>query len=177
MGTPVWSHAGIICIGESYKDKVKLTFAKGASFKDPARLFNASLDGNAHRAIDIHEGESVEEVAFKALIREAVARNSAVKSKPSKKAKSLEVWRLKNICLWWVSNIRKADSPSKYCLSSYVYNSKKLCCTPDQSAVLAWRDAAQRPSPTRVTTAPPHRPAAARRSALRAARRPGSCGC
>ena len=87
MGTPVWSHDGIICTGESYKDKVKLTFAKGASLKDPARLFNASLDGNMRRAIDIHEGEEVDEPAFKALIREAVALNSSGKSKPSKKAK------------------------------------------------------------------------------------------
>jgi hypothetical protein len=87
MGTPVWSHDGIICTGESYKDKVKLTFAKGASLKDPAHLFNASLDGNARRAIDIHEGEEVDASAFKALIRLAVALNSAGKSKPSKKAK------------------------------------------------------------------------------------------
>src|SRR5471032_2722018 len=85
MGTPVWSHDGIICTGESYKDKVKLTFAKGASLKDPARLFNSSLDGNVRRAIDIPEGGKVDEAAFKALIREAAALNS---SKPSKKAKS-----------------------------------------------------------------------------------------
>ena len=77
MGTPVWSHAGIICTGESYKDKVKLTFAKGASLKDPARLFNSSLDGNVRRAIDIHEGEEVDKSTFKALIREAVALNSS----------------------------------------------------------------------------------------------------
>ena len=88
MGTPVWSHDGIICTGESYKDKVKLTFAKGASLKDPALLFNASLDGNARRAIDIHEGEVVDESAFKALVRQAVALNSSGKSKPLKKAKS-----------------------------------------------------------------------------------------
>jgi hypothetical protein len=87
MGTPVWSHDGILCTGESYKSVVKLTFLKGASLKDPARLFNASLDGNARRAIDIHEGEKVDATAFKALIREAVALNSS-KSKPSKKAKS-----------------------------------------------------------------------------------------
>ena len=87
-GTPVWSHDGIICTGESYKDKVKLTFAKGASLKDPARLFNSSLDGNVRRAIDIHEAEEVDESAFKALIREAVALNSSSKSKSSKKAKS-----------------------------------------------------------------------------------------
>jgi hypothetical protein len=88
MGTPVWSHDGIICTGESYKNVVKLTFAKGASLKDPARLFNASLDGAARRAIDIHEGEEVDGSAFEALVRQAVALNGSVKSKPSKKAKS-----------------------------------------------------------------------------------------
>ncbi len=88
MGTPVWEHDGIICTGESYKDKVKLTFAKGASLKDPARLFNSSLDGNTRRAIDIHEGGEVKESAFKTLIREAVALNSSGKAKPAKKAKS-----------------------------------------------------------------------------------------
>ncbi|WP_442782203.1 DUF1801 domain-containing protein [Collimonas fungivorans] len=87
MGTPVWSHDGIICTGESYKDKVKLTFAKGASLKDPAGLFNSSLDGNVRRAIDILEGEEVDESAFKALIRQAAALNSS-RSKPAKKAKS-----------------------------------------------------------------------------------------
>ena len=87
-GVPVWSHDGIICTGESYKNVVKLTFAKGASLKDPARLFNASLDGNMRRAIDIHEGEEVDEAAFTALVRQAVARNSSGKPKPSKKAKS-----------------------------------------------------------------------------------------
>ena len=88
MGTPVWSRDGIICTGESYKNVVKLTFAKGASLKDPARLFNSSLDGNTRRAIDIHQGEKVDESAFKALVRQAVALNSSGKSKPSKKAKS-----------------------------------------------------------------------------------------
>ncbi len=87
-GTPVWSHDGIICTGESYKSVVKLTFAKGASLKDPAGLFNSSLDGNVRRAIDIHEGEEVDESAFQALVRQAVAFNSSSKSKPSKKAKS-----------------------------------------------------------------------------------------
>ncbi len=87
-GTPTWSHDGIICTGESYKNVVKLTFAKGASLKDPARLFNASLDGNTRRAIDIHEGEEVDATAFKALVRQAVAFNSSGKSQPSKKAKS-----------------------------------------------------------------------------------------
>ena len=83
-GTPVWSHDGIICTGESYKSVVKLTFAKGASLKDPARLFNSSLDGNVRRAIDIHEGEAVDESAFKALVRQAVALNRSGKSKRSK---------------------------------------------------------------------------------------------
>lgn len=88
MGTPVWSHDGIICTGESYKDKVKLTFAKGASLMDPNHLFNSSLDGNVRRALDIHEGEEVDESAFKALILEAIALNRSGKSKTSKKAKS-----------------------------------------------------------------------------------------
>jgi len=83
-GTPVWSHDGIICTGESYRKVVKLTFARGASLKDPARLFNASLDGNVRRAIDIHEGEDVDESAFKALVRQAVALNRAGKSSRSK---------------------------------------------------------------------------------------------
>jgi hypothetical protein len=87
MGTPVWAHDGIICTGESYKSVVKLTFAKGASLKDPKRLFNASLEGNTRRAIDIHEGETVAESAFKALIREAVTLNSSGKQK-TRKAKS-----------------------------------------------------------------------------------------
>ena len=83
MGTPVWSHGGIICTGESYKSIVKLTFAKGASLKDPAELFNSSLDGNVRRAIDIHEGEAVDAGAFKALIRAAVALNtSGAKARP-----------------------------------------------------------------------------------------------
>ena len=83
-GTPVWSHDGIICTGESYKNVVKLTFAKGASLKDPARLFNSSLDGNVRRAIDIHEGDDVDESAFKTLVRQAVALNRSGKSKASK---------------------------------------------------------------------------------------------
>lgn len=87
MGTPVWSHDGIICTGESYRSIVKLTFAKGASLADPKHLFNASLDGNTRRAIDIHEGEALDEAAFKALVREAVAHNgSATKKKRPKGA-------------------------------------------------------------------------------------------
>ena len=89
MGTPVWSQDGIICTGESYKTLVKLTFAKGASLTDPARLFNSSLDGNVRRAIDIHEGESVDEAAFQALVRQAATLNasgSSAKRKPAKKA-------------------------------------------------------------------------------------------
>jgi hypothetical protein len=85
---PVWSHDGILCTGESYKKAVKLTFAKGASLEDPAGLFNSSLDGNVRRAIDIHEGESVDRAAFKTLIRQAVALNKSGKSKSSKKSGS-----------------------------------------------------------------------------------------
>lgn len=83
MGVPIWSHAGIVCTGETYKTVVKLTFAKGASLKDPSRLFNSSLEGNVRRAIDIREGETLNEAALTALIREAVAVNvaSAVKKK------------------------------------------------------------------------------------------------
>ena len=88
MGTPVWSHDGIVCTGESYKKVVKLTFAKGASLKDPAHLFNSSLDGNVRRAIDIHETEEVDETAFKALVLEAIALNGSSKSKAAKQAKS-----------------------------------------------------------------------------------------
>ena len=83
-GTPVWSHDGIICTGESYKDVVKLTFAKGAALKDPSHLFNSSLDGNVRRAIDIHEGEKIDASAFKGLVREAVALNRSGRSKSSK---------------------------------------------------------------------------------------------
>ena len=81
---PVWSHEGILCTGESYKKAVKLTFARGASLKDPARLFNSSLDGNVRRAIDIHEGEDVDAPAFKALVRQAVALNASGKPKATK---------------------------------------------------------------------------------------------
>lgn len=77
-GVPVWSHAGIICTGETYKNAVKMTFAKGASLEDPSGLFNASLEGNTRRAIDIHEGERVDEEALKALIRAAVTLNTSV---------------------------------------------------------------------------------------------------
>jgi hypothetical protein len=83
MGTPVWSHSGIVCTGETYKDHVKMTFAKGAALKDPSGLFNSSLEGNVRRAIDIHEGEKVNEAALKDLIRAAVALN--LLSKPRKK--------------------------------------------------------------------------------------------
>jgi hypothetical protein len=83
-GVPVWSHDGIICTGETYKSVVKLTFARGASLKDPARLFNSSLEGNTRRAIDIHEGETVDGTAFKALVRQAVVLNRSRRSKASK---------------------------------------------------------------------------------------------
>ncbi len=88
MGTPVWSHDGIICTGESYKKAIKLTFAKGASLKDPSGLFNSSLEGNTRRAIDIHEGEEVDQSAFKALVRQAVTFNGSGKKKLSRKSKS-----------------------------------------------------------------------------------------
>jgi hypothetical protein len=88
MGTPIWSHDGIICTGESYKDKVKLTFAKGAMLKDPKRLFNSSLDGNVRRAIDVLEGEEVDASAFKALVRQAIALNCSKTPKPAKKKKA-----------------------------------------------------------------------------------------
>ena len=79
-GVPVWSHAGIICTGETYKNVVKMTFAKGASLEDPSHLFNASLEGNTRRAIDVHEGEMIDEAAFKALIGAAVALNTAARA-------------------------------------------------------------------------------------------------
>ncbi len=82
MGTPVWSHSGDICTGETYKNAVKLTFSKGASLKDPSRLFNSSLDGNVRRAIDIHEGDTINEAALKDLIRAALALNLQSKKRP-----------------------------------------------------------------------------------------------
>ena len=82
MGTPVWSHSGIVCTGETYKKAVKMTFAKGAALKDPSGLFNSSLDGNVRRAIDIHEGDKLDEAALKDLIRAAVALNLKSKPKP-----------------------------------------------------------------------------------------------
>ena len=85
MGTPVWSHDGGVCTGETYKSVVKLTFFKGASLKDPAKLFNSSLDGNTRRAIDIHEGEEIDANAFKALIRAAVALNASGGKKRAKR--------------------------------------------------------------------------------------------
>jgi len=87
MGTPVWSHGGILCTGESYKSIVKLSFAKGASLQDPAKLFNASLDGNARRAIDLHEGDEIDADAFKTLIRAAVALNTSGKKAMPRRAK------------------------------------------------------------------------------------------
>jgi len=87
-GTPVFSHAGIVCTGETYKNVVKMTFAKGAALKDPSRLFNSSLDGNVRRAIDIHEGDKIDEAALKDLIRAAVALNLKGKNKPKPKSKS-----------------------------------------------------------------------------------------
>jgi len=88
MGTPVWSRAGIVCTGETYKNAVKMTFAKGAGLKDPSRLFNSSLEGNVRRAIDIHEGDKVDKAALKDLIRAAVALNLQGKSRQKPKQKS-----------------------------------------------------------------------------------------
>jgi len=87
MGTPVWSHGGIVCTGETYKSVVKMTFARGAALKDPSGLFNSGLDGNVRRAIDIHEGDKVDEAALKDLIRAAVALNFEGKSKPRPKSR------------------------------------------------------------------------------------------
>jgi hypothetical protein len=87
MGTPVWSHDGIVCTGESYKQVVKLTFARGASIEDPKKLFNSSLEGNTRRAIDFREGEKIDEAAFKQLIRAAVAANSAARAQRAAKKK------------------------------------------------------------------------------------------
>jgi hypothetical protein len=87
-GTPVWSHGGIVCTGETYKNVVKMTFAKGAALKDPSGLFNSSLEGNVRRAIDIHEGDKVDETALKDLIRAAVALNLKGQNKPKPKRKS-----------------------------------------------------------------------------------------
>jgi hypothetical protein len=84
-GTPVWSHDGIVCTGESYKQVVKLTFARGASIEDPQKLFNSSLEGNTRRAIDLREGEKIDEAAFKLLIRAAVAANSTVRAERAAK--------------------------------------------------------------------------------------------
>ena len=92
MGTPVWSHDGIVCTGESYKQVVKLTFAKGASLEDPKKLFNSSLDGNVRRAIDLHEGEKLNETAFKQLLRAAIEANSAaIAARAAKKKTSGKV--------------------------------------------------------------------------------------
>jgi hypothetical protein len=87
-GTPVWSHGGIVCTGETYKNVVKMTFARGAALKDPSRLFNSSLDGNVRRAIDVHEGDTIDEAALKNLIRAAVALNVKGKSKPKPRRSS-----------------------------------------------------------------------------------------
>ncbi|MFL6414655.1 MAG: DUF1801 domain-containing protein [Bryobacteraceae bacterium] len=88
MGTPTWSHDGIVCTGETYKQVVKMTFAKGAALDDPSKLFNSSLDGNVRRAIDVHEGDKIDEAALKDLIRGAVALNLKGKSKPKRLASS-----------------------------------------------------------------------------------------
>ena len=92
MGTPVWSHGGLVCTGETYKNVVKMTFSKGAALKDPSGLFNSSLDGNARRAIDVHQGDKVEAAALKDLVRAALALNLKGKSKPKpRRARSKRV--------------------------------------------------------------------------------------
>jgi hypothetical protein len=96
MGTPVWSHDGGVCTGESYKQVVKLTFFRGASLKDPKKLFNSSLDGNTRRAIDIREGEKINEAAFRQLIRAAVAANSAALAQRTAKKKKTRVARARS---------------------------------------------------------------------------------
>jgi hypothetical protein len=88
MGVPVWEHAGIVCTGESYKDKVKLTFARGAALRDPARLFNSGLDGSTRRAIDFRKDDEIDEKAFKALVREAVALNASQQKRTARAAAS-----------------------------------------------------------------------------------------
>jgi hypothetical protein len=90
MGTPVWSHDGIICTGETYRKVVKMTFAKGAALKDPAGLFNSSLEGNVRRAIDIHEGEKIDETALKDLIRAAAALNYETRKKPRQRTSTMK---------------------------------------------------------------------------------------
>ena len=90
-GTPVWSHGGIVCTGETYKNAVKMTFAKGAALKDPSGLFNSSLDGNVRRAIDFREGDKVNEKALKALIRAAVALNTSLSSRPTRAKRKITV--------------------------------------------------------------------------------------
>ena len=85
MGTPVWSHGGIVCTGETYRSAVKMTFARGASLEDPSGLFNSSLEGNVRRAIDVHEGQAIDEVAFRKLVRAAVALNLRVKAAPKRR--------------------------------------------------------------------------------------------
>ena len=97
LGVPVWSHAGIICTGETYKNVVKLTFAKGASLEDPSGLFNSSLEGNTRRAIDLHEGDKIDEKALKALIRAAVALNTSVRASPRPLAEAKE--RLRSVVI------------------------------------------------------------------------------
>ena len=109
-GTPVWSHDGIICTGESYKNVVKLTFAKGASLQDPTKLFNSSLDGNVRRAIDIHEGEEVDEAAFKALVREAAALNSSGQVEIFQESEVLEIYLDHLLALRSVWTIGRADA-------------------------------------------------------------------
>jgi hypothetical protein len=118
MGTPVWSHDGGICTGETYKAVVKLTFFKGASLKDPAKLFNSSMDGNVRRAIDIHEGEEIDAKAFKALVREHIALNTSTGKKSSASASKT------------ATSTRKPAAPAKKAATS----AKKTTTSPRKSA-------------------------------------------
>ena len=108
-GTPVFSHSGIVCTGETYKSVVKITFAKGAALKDPSGLFNSSLKGNVRRAIDIHEGDKVDEAALKDLIRAAVALNLKGKNKPKPRGKSPPNFRQRTRNLEWGTRSKGAD--------------------------------------------------------------------
>jgi hypothetical protein len=117
---PVWSHAGIICTGETYKKVVKLTFAKGASLKDPSSLFNSSLEGNTRRAIDFHEGETIDEKALKALIRAAVALNTSMASVPS--VRCADLWYQPS---WWMRV--PLSCPLAHLMETWAFGRKRTC--------------------------------------------------
>ena len=144
MGTPIWSDDGIICTGESYKDKVKLTFAKGAALKDPAHLFNSSLDGNVRRAIDIFEGKPVDKGAFQSLVRQAVALN---KAKPAKKAKPAPVTPAKSAKPAQKPTKKAKAAASKPTKKAKVAASKPAASKPAKKAkAVASKPAASKPA-------------------------------